>query len=198
MRICAILEFQKPRTSFASFTGKFVYRGIAAGPVPPVSLPAFAISRTLCPSQGSPRKARSRGSRCRRSVSRSRAQEGDGVETARRLGRRRRVGRRAEVTRKRRWKRENMRWSTLGKKAVDSHRRPDDAIKARTTLLSLCHLPPFWSLLQASHPYKYSDSRALDAAPSSGCNRGRFRTRDRHIENFAPFVRSIASCRSHG
>lgn len=36
--IRAILEFQKPRASFASFANKFVYRGIAAGLVPPVSL----------------------------------------------------------------------------------------------------------------------------------------------------------------
>lgn len=50
--IRAILEFQKPRASFASFANKFVYRGIAAGLVPPVSL---RQSRTLCPSLRRPR-----------------------------------------------------------------------------------------------------------------------------------------------
>lgn len=52
--IRAILEFQKPRASFASFANKFVYRGIAAGLVPPVSL-RQSRSHTLCPSLRRPR-----------------------------------------------------------------------------------------------------------------------------------------------
>lgn len=54
MRIRAILEFRKPRASFASFANKFVYRGIAAGLVPPVSL-RLSRSRTFRPSLRSPR-----------------------------------------------------------------------------------------------------------------------------------------------
>jgi len=47
-----MLEFREPRASFASFAAKFVYRGIAAGPVPPVP-PRRAGIHPLSLSRGS-------------------------------------------------------------------------------------------------------------------------------------------------
>lgn len=102
MRIHAILEFRKLRASFASFANKFVYRGIAAGLVPPVSL---RRSRDRAPSV-----PRSESPRLRSSFSHSAVDglESGGVQHSHRGTPRRRKsgwwcrgkrGRKAEVTR---------------------------------------------------------------------------------------------------
>lgn len=147
--IRAILKFQKPRASFASFANKFVYRGIAAGLVPPVSL-RQSQSRTLCPSR------RPRCLLSQLAVDR-------GWENTEAIWRIEGKGRNTEGVRKGEQKLrngvenvKNICSSTLEKKkkrAVDSHRRPDDAIKARKapllSFLPFPHQPPFQ---QASYP----------------------------------------------
>lgn len=128
MRIRAILEFQKPRASFASFANKFVYRGIAAGLVPPVSLRQIAhflspiakpsLSQLLCRQNENGRTPR------RRSKTEEQSDEGRKKNTSYNV--------------------ENVKICAkkmhLKKKTVDSYRRSNSVIKARTITFSFSSL----------------------------------------------------------